>query len=124
LSQLTHQVALVQYPSLSTSRVRHVELVPLGATRLMTVFITDSGRVEQRLIDVSAPIDEAFLVELRSKLNSALGGLGLSDAAAQLEALPERFDPEHRPLVKVIASSLREQALAHRQDKLLMAGTA
>ena len=124
LSQLTHQVALVQYPSLSTSRVRHVELVPLGASRLMTVFITDSGRVEQRLIDVSAAVDETFLVELRGKLNSTLGGLGLSDAAAQLETLPEQFDPEHRPLVAVVASSLREQALAHRQDKLLMAGTA
>src|ERR1700712_1557107 len=39
LSQLTHQVALVQYPSLLTSRVRHVELVPLSATRIMSVFI-------------------------------------------------------------------------------------
>src|SRR6187551_3726218 len=27
LSQLTHQVALVQYPSLTRSRVRHIELV-------------------------------------------------------------------------------------------------
>src|SRR4051812_47875658 len=61
LSQLTHQVALVQYPSLSTSHVRHVELVPLNDTRLMTVFITDSGRVEQRVIDVASPIDEVFL---------------------------------------------------------------
>ena len=30
LSQLTHQVALVQYPSVAHARVRHIELVPLG----------------------------------------------------------------------------------------------
>src|SRR6187551_1702636 len=84
LSQLTHQVALVQYPSLATSRVRHVELVPLTPHRLMSVFITDSGRVEQRVIEVSEPIDEVFLAELRAKLNSALVGLGLSDAATTL----------------------------------------
>ena len=46
LSQLTHQVALVQYPSVAHARVRHIELVPLGGTRLMTVLITDAGRVE------------------------------------------------------------------------------
>ena len=30
LAQLTRQVAVVQYPSLTRSTVRHVELVPLG----------------------------------------------------------------------------------------------
>ena len=33
LAQLTRQVALVQYPLLSKSRIRHVELVPLSASR-------------------------------------------------------------------------------------------
>lgn len=124
LSQLTHQVALVQYPSLATSRVRHVELVPLSESRIMTVFITDSGRVEQRLVDVSAPLEDEFLGELRAKLNAALGGLGLADAAARLEALAEEFPPARRPLVAQVASSLTEQVLANRQDKLLMAGAA
>lgn len=122
LSQLTHQVALVQYPSLASSKVRHVELVPLSATRLMTVFITDNGRVEQRLLD--ADIDEAFLADLRAKLNESLGGLGLPDAAATLEAFPEQFPPERRPVVAHIAASLVEQVLANRQERLLMAGAA
>ncbi len=124
LSQLTHQVALVQYPSLATSRVRHVELVPLTPTRIMTVFITDSGRVEQRLVDVHAPVDDVFLGELRAKLNSALGGLGLQDAAARLAEFPEEFAPERRPLVAEVTSALVDQVLANRQDKLLMAGAA
>ncbi|MEP6481441.1 MAG: heat-inducible transcriptional repressor HrcA [Rhodoglobus sp.] len=124
LSQLTHQVALVQYPSLSSSKVRHVELVPLTSTRLMTVFITDTGRVEQRLIDVSAALDDAFLADLRARLNAALVGLGLSDAAAKLEAFPDQFSAERRPLVAQVTSTLVEQVLANRQDRLLMAGTA
>lgn len=124
LSQLTNQVALVQYPSLATSRVRHVELVPLTPTRLMTVFITDSGRVEQRLIDLSGPADETVLADVRARLNSALGGLGLSDAAARLTTMSEEFPPERRTLVAEIATTLVEQVLANRQDRLLMAGTA
>ena len=124
LSQLTHQVALVQYPSLTTARVRHVELVPLTETRLMTVFITDSGRVEQRLIDVAAPIDDVLIGELRAKLNSALGGMVLSDAAAKLTTFTEGFAPERHSVVRQIVASLTEQVLANKQDRLLMAGTA
>ncbi|MDJ0335431.1 heat-inducible transcriptional repressor HrcA [Salinibacterium sp. G-O1] len=124
LSQLTSQVALVQYPSLSTARVRHVELVPLTDTRLMTVFITDSGRVEQRVLDIATPIDEILIGELRAKLNSSLGGLGLADAATKLTTFVESFAPERHHMVKQIVASLSEQVLANKQDRLLMAGTA
>src|SRR5919206_784438 len=39
LAQLTRQVAVVQYPILSRSTVRHVELVPLAPNRLLVVLI-------------------------------------------------------------------------------------
>jgi len=124
LSQLTHQVAVVQYPSLATSRVRHIELVTLAPTRLMTVLITDSGRVEQRQFDLGAPVDDVLVGELRARLNAALGGLGLSDAATALTTFSDDFPPVTRPLVAQIAASLSEQVLANRQDRLLLAGTA
>src|SRR6187397_2903274 len=41
LAQLTRQVAVVQYPSLTRSTVRHVELVAIGGTRLLLVLITN-----------------------------------------------------------------------------------
>ena len=52
LAQLTRQVAVVQYPSLARSAVRHLELVPISTTRLMLVMIADTGRVEQRLVEL------------------------------------------------------------------------
>ncbi|HEX3678087.1 MAG TPA: HrcA family transcriptional regulator, partial [Galbitalea sp.] len=124
LSQLTHQVALVQYPLLSKSRVRHVELVPLSETRIMSVFITDTGRVEQRIVDVPGTIDEAFLAELRARLNTALGGLGLAEATEILGDFANHFDATRRSFVALIASSLTEQVGANRQDRLVMAGAA
>lgn len=124
LSQLTQQVALVQYPSLSTSRVRHVELVPLAPRRLMTVFITDSGRVEQRVVDVSDDVEPEFLASVRSRINSTLGGLGLVDATAKLSTFADEFPDDKTTVVSEIASSILEQVGANRQDKLVMAGTA
>jgi heat-inducible transcriptional repressor len=124
LSQLTNQVALVQYPSLARSRVRHIEIVPLSATRVMTVLITDSGRVEQRLVDIASTFDPTFLLDLRSRLNATLGGLGLAEAATQLASLPAQFSPAVQPVVRQISASLIEQVAANRADKLVMAGTA
>lgn len=124
LSQLTHQVALVEYPSLSSARLRHIELVPLGPTRVMTVVIADSGRVEQRVIESEVPVDLEVLADVRARINATLAGLGLPEAADGLARLGEEFPPERRALVTRLATTLVEQVLAGRQDRLIMAGTA
>ncbi|WP_423917468.1 heat-inducible transcriptional repressor HrcA [Frigoribacterium sp. 2-23] len=124
LSQLTNQVALVQYPTFSRARVRHIELVRLGDTRIMAVLITDSGQVEQRLVETAAPVEDGFLAELRATVNTAVGGETLSVAAAGLADLPSRFRPDLAEVVTVIVTSLVEQLAAGRQEKLVMAGAA
>ena len=54
LAQLTQQVAIVQYPTLARSTVRHVEVVTLTPARLLLVLITSTGRVEQRVIELAS----------------------------------------------------------------------
>jgi heat-inducible transcriptional repressor len=124
LSQLTSQVALAQYPSFGSARVRHIEIVGLGPSRLMTVLITDTGRVDQRLLDVPGVVDDETLAALRSRINSDLGGLALADAATRLGTLTDSFPPAVGGLVQAIAASLGEQVAANRQDRLVMAGSA
>ena len=124
LSQLTHQVALVQYPSLGRSHIRHIELVRLSETRVMTVLITDTGRVEQRLIDLHAVLDDDFLTELRNALNSSLDALSLPEAAAALAEFADQFPQDRRQLVGQVVESLIEQVAANRGEKLVMAGAA
>jgi len=124
LSQLTHQVALVQYPTLGRSHVRHIELVPLSATRLLIVLITDTGRVEQRHIDVGADVDEVFLGEARAKLNTRLAGVSLGDAVSVLEKISDDFPRDRGAVISDIVTSLREQVAANRAEKLIMAGAA
>lgn len=124
LSQLTNQVALVQYPTFSHAAVRHVELVRLSDTRVMTVLITDAGHVEQRTVDVGREVDEVFLGELRAKLNSLVGGRTLAEAAALLIGFPGQFRPERGAFVELVVNSLLEEVTAGRQEKLVMAGAA
>ena len=58
LSQLTRQVAIVQYPTLSRSTVRHVEFVSLTPTRVMLILILSTGRVEQRLVELGGEVTD------------------------------------------------------------------
>ena len=124
LSQLTNQVALVQYPSVSRSRIRHIELVTLAPRRLLSVLITDTGAVEQRTIEVAAELSDEEVAEIRGAINGAAAGLPLADAAARLAQLPDALTERTRALVAPVASALMEQIAANRQDKLVMAGAA
>ncbi len=124
LAQLTHQVAVVQYPSLTRSTVRHVELVPLGAGRLLIVLITNTGRVEQRFADVGADVPEATLGDLRARLNAAVSGRRLSEVSALVESLPGRFAPEERNVVRHVLDALEDSLAVEREERLVLAGTA
>ncbi|TFB53662.1 heat-inducible transcriptional repressor HrcA [Cryobacterium tagatosivorans] len=124
LSQLTHQVALVQYPSLSRATVRHIELVPLGGTRILSVLITDSGRVEQRVIELPRALDEQLLGDVRARLNSAVAGLTMSEAASALSGPAGLVPSELEDVVGPITATLGDQIGANRHDKLVMAGAA
>ena len=91
LAQLTRQVAVVQYPSLTRSTVRHVELLSLAPARVMLVLITDTGRVEQRMINCPAPFGETSLADLRARLNSRIAGRPLRGRPAARAGPPGRL---------------------------------
>jgi heat-inducible transcriptional repressor len=124
LAQLTHQVAVVQYPSLSRSSVRHLEFVPLSTTRLMVVLITDTGRVEQRVVDLPGALGEEAVADLRQQFLSRVGGRPLGDAPAQLADLPSTVPPEARPNVVTILSTVLETLVERTEERVVLAGTA
>jgi heat-inducible transcriptional repressor len=124
LAQITGQVAVVQYPSLTRSAVRHVELVPLSPTRVMLVLITNTGRVEQRMLETPSPVAEHLLSDVRSRLNASIAGALLCDAAARLADLPAAFEPADAPVVGVIVAALLETLVEQREERLMLAGTA
>ncbi|MBT3154396.1 heat-inducible transcriptional repressor HrcA [Streptomyces sp. CHD11] len=124
LAQLTRQVAVVQYPSLTRSTVRHVELLALAPARLMLVLITDTGRVEQRMVDCPAPFGEASLADLRARLNSRVAGRRFSDVPGLVEDLPEAFEAEDRGTVSTVLSTLLETLVEENEERLMIGGTA
>jgi heat-inducible transcriptional repressor len=124
LAQLTRQVAIVQYPSLSRSRVRHCELVPLSTTRLMLVMIADTGRVEQRLVELPAPIAADDVAELRRLVNEKLAAQPLTETPPLVEALLEEAPAGLRPAMTALSTVLLETLVERNEERLALAGTA
>ncbi|MEU3344249.1 heat-inducible transcriptional repressor HrcA [Streptomyces sp. NPDC006700] len=124
LAQLTRQVAVVQYPSLTRSTVRHVELLSLAPARVMLVLITDTGRVEQRMVDCPVPFGETSLADLRARLNSRVAGRRFTDVPQLVEDLPDAFDVEDRGTVSTVLSTLLETLVEENEERLVIGGTA
>ncbi|WP_022890167.1 heat-inducible transcriptional repressor HrcA [Agromyces italicus] len=124
ISQLTKQLAVVQYPSFASARVRHVELVSLSPNRVLCILIADSGQVEQRLAALEQPVDEATLAELRQRLNELVAGTTMAEAAVLLSGEIDAVDPRHAAVLHTLAVSLAEQAQVQRGDRLVVAGAA
>jgi heat-inducible transcriptional repressor len=124
LAQLTRQVAVVQYPSLSKSAVRHVELVPLTDRRLLLVLITDTGRVEQRVVELPASFDEDSIMQLRAVLNACLDGRKLTDVASVVAELPDRVAPPERANAAAVFSVIVETLVARHEEKIAVGGAS
>src|SRR6266851_1354000 len=124
LAQLTRQVALVQYPSLTRSAVRHIELVPIAPQRLLLVLITDSGRVEQRAVELPEPIEDAAVAHLRAVLNACLDGRRLSEAASLVVELPERVQHGDRHNAAEVFSVILDTLVEHHEERVVVSGAA
>lgn len=124
LAQLTNQVAMVQYPTLGKSSVRHVELIPAAETRLLMVLITDNGRIQQHVVELGSAVDERFTGELRAKLLEKISGASLSEVAEKLKNFSANFKGEQIKTATLIAKNLLELVDANTQEKIILAGAS
>ncbi|UVJ52962.1 heat-inducible transcriptional repressor HrcA [Trueperella pyogenes] len=124
LASLTDQVAMVQYPSLQRTALRHIELVPVSENRVLVVIITNAGRVEQRVVVFTSPLAEDELATVRKVLNDELADLQLPALQAGLARaqarLPEGLRPATRRIVQVLEDALGNEA----EERVVVSGTA
>ena len=122
LAQVTQQVAVVQYPTLSHSTVRHVELVALSSTRLLLILITSTGRIEQRAMGVPDH-DDQTVAELRAHLNTAAVGQSSSTAAVRLSLLANELPPSLDIIGQAAIATLLEMVSSETSSRMVVGGT-
>lgn len=124
LAQLTHQVALVQYPVLRQATVRHIELVKVSEALLLIVLITESGRVDQRTVQLASPRPAEFYDALRVRLSSAAVGRQVTELADSLALIVSGTAPEDIAAAREVVDVLGTMLADRREERLVMAGAS
>ena len=125
LAQLTQQVAIIQYPIMSASIIRHVEVVALASNRLLLVVILSTGRVEQLVVEVSTEVDDDLVASLRLRVNEAAAMQTISNAVAGLELMSTRLAPQHQAAGAMVALCLMDAFSSQVADqRVVVGGTA
>ncbi|NLB48109.1 MAG: heat-inducible transcriptional repressor HrcA [Microbacteriaceae bacterium] len=129
LSQLTNQVAVVQYPSLRRTQVRHIDLVAVAENRVLCVLILGTGVVEQQVASLpAARVTDAWVHGVRERIAGAVVGKDLEAAVTAAHTLAAELsdwsDPGERVLVEQILEIVLTQLQANRSEKIAVAGAA
>lgn len=129
LAQLTNQVAVVQYPSLTHTRVHHIELIAVGEDRVLCVLILGNGVVEQQIANLpSAQVTEAWVHGLRNRLNEEVADVELEHAVERVQqlkvGLTEWIEHAETEVVHRVLDVVLAQLQANRSERITIAGTA
>jgi heat-inducible transcriptional repressor len=103
LSRVTELLAVVSAPAVTTSTLRHIEILALQPRLVMVVLITTSGQVTKRVFSFADPVDEGLAEFARVYLNERLVGaqLGTRRIAGTFES------PDLRPKERAFLDVLR-----------------
>jgi heat-inducible transcriptional repressor len=96
----------------------------LTSRRLMLVLITNTGRVEQRVLELPYSLAEKSLSELKTKMNNLVVGKSMADVSNSLESILESLSREERTSSALIISNLIEMSLEKPEERVVLAGTA
>ncbi|MDO5285958.1 MAG: heat-inducible transcriptional repressor HrcA, partial [Actinomycetia bacterium] len=103
LAQITHQVAIVQYPVVSTAVVRHVDLVQLHPGRGLVILVTSTGRVVQAPVELPVDASADDVSAAAARIAAAVRNRRANDAARALDTLVT----EPQPLLAGAADAVR-----------------
>jgi len=107
LSGLSSCAGLVMAPT-QEEALRHIEFVSLGPGRALVVLVSESGMVENRVIDIPIGMPSSKMVEASNFLSSKLVGRTLREAHREVDT----EIAEHRAALDELTQRVVEAGLA------------
>ncbi len=79
LSRASHHIGFVLGPAPETATLKHIEFVPLEASRVLVVVVTGGGRITHKVVDVHEAFSGVELQQAANYLNAEFTGLTLAE---------------------------------------------
>ncbi len=84
LSAISNYTGLVMVPRFTSTVFRRIEFVRLAATRVLVVFITQTGIVQHKMVEVREPLTQGELDEATNYLNQEFSGLSIQEVKSRI----------------------------------------
>lgn len=124
LSGLSKYTGLVMAPKFASTVFRQIEFIPLSHGRLLVIYVSESGLVQNKVIEADPGITPQLLEQINNYLNSELSGLSIQAVRNKLNAeLQEErtlYDKMKRQALSLSQAALRDEVV----DKVYVSGTS
>jgi heat-inducible transcriptional repressor len=130
LSTLSGYIAIVTMPMTHTTQLRHLQLVPIDASRIMLIVVTDTYETQSVLMESPPSEDDPEVIERELKilsnfLSEQLRGRSLSDLRTlDWGELGREFDRYSTLLTSVLTDLLQRLAQSSLPSQLMISGVA
>lgn len=110
LSTLSHHMSIISAPKLIGTILKHIEFIKVSRRRILVIFVSQSGFVQNRIIDDCEDVSQDDLDKYTNYLNEVLVGLSLEKVRVKIE--------DEMKKAKVIYDKLLSKALQLSQEAL------
>jgi heat-inducible transcriptional repressor len=123
LSSISHYMGIVVAPRFTANVFRHIEFLKLGGRRLLAIFVSQNGTVQNKIIETDEELQFTDLTRMSNYLNVLLEGLTISQVKKRiLEEMQEekiRYDT-----LLANALKLSQQTLEGMDAEMFIEGQA
>ena len=84
LSSISHHMGIVLAPRFASNVFRQIEFVKLGGNRLLAILISESGLVQNKIIETDDEIPAEDMVRMGNYINRLLSGLSIAQVKQKL----------------------------------------
>ena len=122
LSNVTHFAGLILIPGQENARLRQIEFLKLSTNRVLTILVTDDGRVQNRVIPTNREYSASELAEAANYFNDVYNGSTLSRVRRMLLGEIKTDSDRMHDITKTavaMAAKLFDQQEQDRDDVVL-----
>ncbi|WP_432823215.1 heat-inducible transcriptional repressor HrcA [Trichloromonas sp.] len=84
LSAISSYAGVVMIPRFTSTVFRHIEFLKLSQGKILVVFVSRSGLVQNKVIETDPPLSQHELEQVSNYLNQTLTGLSIQDIKAKI----------------------------------------
>jgi len=84
LSSISHYMGIVVAPRFAANVFRQIEFVKLSGRKILAILVSESGLVQNRIIEVDTDLASEELVRMSNYLNSLLKGLTIAEVKRRI----------------------------------------